>query len=105
MSEIDRRTFLAAIGIAGISGLKAGSTYRKAGGTPAAASNIHVGYAAITWGGKDEQAIDDIAEAGYKGIQLRASAFDTWGSKPQTLRALLQKRGLTFAVLSSGNLR
>ena len=97
MSEIDRRTFLAALGV-GISGL-------NAGGTGPAASNIHVGYAAITWGGNDEQAIDEIAEVGFKGIQLRASAFDTWGNKPETLRALLHTRGLTFAVLSSGNLK
>ena len=96
MSEMDRRTFLAALGV-GISGLPAA--------TFLTASNLRVGYAAITWGGNDAQAIDEIADVGYKGIQLRASAFDTWGSKPEVLRALLQKRGLTFAVLSSGNLR
>jgi inosose dehydratase len=97
IAHIDRRTFLAALGV-GISSLKTGTTCL-------AASNIRVGYAAITWGGKDEQAIDEVAEVGFKGIQLRASAFDTWGAKPETLRGLLQKRGLTFAVLSSGNLK
>src|SRR5262249_5864577 len=29
---------------------------------------------------------------------------DTWGKKPDALRALLEKRGLTFVALSSGNL-
>ena len=96
-ANIDRRTFLAALGV-GIAGLEAGAA-------SLAASNIRVGYAAITWGGNDEQAIDEIGAAGYKGIQLRASAFDTWGANPATLRGLLQKRGLTFAVLSSGNLK
>ena len=96
MSEMDRRTFLTALGV-GISGLPAA--------TFLSAPNIRVGYAAITWGGNDAQAIDEIAEVGYKGIQLRASAFDTWGSTPEVLRALLQRRGLTLAVLSSGNLR
>ena len=36
-----------------------------------AAAEIRIGYAAITWGGNDRQAIDDIAAVGYKGIQLR----------------------------------
>jgi len=99
MSEIDRRTFLGALGVAtGIAGLKAGAT-------SVSASSIQVGYAAITWGGNDAQAIDDIAAVGYRGIQLRASAYDTWGRKPDVLRTLMQKRGLTFAVLSSGNLK
>jgi len=94
MSEIDRRTFLMAVGIASTFRLKAEAT-----------DNIRVGYAAITWGGNDEQAVTDIADVGYKGIQLRATAFDMWGAKPDVLRALLHKRGLTFAVLSSGNFR
>ena len=95
MYEIGRREFIAALGIA--------TAARNLG--ISAAGTIRVGYAAITWGGKDEQAIDEIAEVGFKGIQLRNSAFDTWGTKPETLRALLQKRGLTFAVMSSGNLK
>jgi len=93
-----RREFigLTASGIAGgIFRLKAEAT----------ASEIKPGYAAITWGGKDEDAIREISEVGFKGIQLRATAFDTWGSKPGELKSLLQRRGLTLAVLSSGNLK
>jgi len=99
MPDLDRRQFIAVLG--------AVTTVRNLPfmGTGTGAGSIRVGYAAITWGGKDEQAIDEIAETGYKGIQLRNSAFDTWGAKPETLRALLQKRGLTFAVMSSGNLK
>ena len=92
MSEIDRRTFLAALAAAPMASIPA-------------AGRITVGYAAITWGGNDAQAIDDIASVGYAGIQLRASAVDTWGRQPDALRALLRTRGLTFAVLSSGNLK
>ena len=70
-----------------------------------AEGRIRPGYAAITWGGKDDQAIDEIAEVGFKGIQLRATAFDAYGARPAVLRDLLAKRGLAFAVLSSGNLK
>jgi inosose dehydratase len=36
---------------------------------------------------------------------LRATAVDAFGSRPAALRSLLAKRGLAFAVLSSGNLK
>jgi inosose dehydratase len=111
MPDLDRRQFIAVLGAAAAvrtlplsgGGTMTGDGTMTGGGT--AAGKIRVGYAAITWGGKDEQAIDEIAETGYTGIQLRNSAVDTWGTKPETLRALLQKRGLTFAVMSSGNLK
>lgn len=70
-----------------------------------AAAQITFGYAAITWGGNDVQAIEDVSSLGYKGIQLRSSAVDKFGDKPAELKALLEKHSLTMAVLSSGNLR
>jgi inosose dehydratase len=70
-----------------------------------AAARITVGYAAITWGGNDVQAIEDVSSLGFKGIQLRSSAVDRFADKPAELEALLQQRHLTMAVLSSGNVR
>src|ERR1700688_4798337 len=52
--------------------------------TPAP-SEIHFGYAAITWGGNDRQAIEDISSLGYPGIQIRSNAIEEFGS-PQPLR-------------------
>lgn len=60
------------------------------------------GCAAITWGGNDAAAIEDIAATGYRGIQLRASAVTTWANRPAALKELLATRGLTFVALSSG---
>ncbi len=65
---------------------------------------IRFGYAAITWGGNDRQAIDDIAALGFRGIQLRQSAVDTWGARPAELQELLAARKLTLVALSSGNM-
>ena len=73
-------------------------------GTPAPASGLRFGYAAITWGGADRQAIDDISALGYPGIQLRSGAVAQFGADPAALRALLERRRLTFVALSSGNL-
>ena len=67
-----------------------------------AAPRLRVGYAAITWGGNDTQAIDDIAALGFRGIQLRASAVATWGDRPAELKAVLASRSLTMVALSSG---
>lgn len=61
------------------------------------------GYAAITWGGNDRAAIDDIAAVGFRGVQLRGSAVTTWQDKPGELKALLAQRQLAFVALSSGS--
>jgi inosose dehydratase len=69
-----------------------------------APSEIRVGYASITWGGNDRQAIEDIASLGFRGIQLRANVIKEFGS-PAELRDLLEKRQLKMVALSSGGVR
>ena len=66
-------------------------------------AHIRFGYAAITWGGNDARAIDDIAALGFRGIQLRQSAVTTWGDRPGELKQLLADRKLTLVALSSGD--
>jgi inosose dehydratase len=91
-----RRQFVA-------TGLSAGAW--AAGWRPRlSAARVRFGYAAITWGGNDRQAIDDIAALGFRGIQLRQSAVTTWGGRRAELKALLDERRLTLVALSSGNL-
>jgi inosose dehydratase len=70
---------------------------------PPGPSEIRYGYAAITWGGNDRQAIDDVSALGFRGIQIRSNAVEEFGS-PQPLRDLLAKHNLTFVALSSGGL-
>ena len=71
----------------------------------AAPSDIRFGYAAITWGGRDLEAIQDIAAVGYPGIQIRSTILRDYRSRPAALREELARRKLTFVALSSGNLR
>ncbi len=71
--------------------------------TPAPAE-IRIGYAAITWGGNDRQAVDDISALGFHGIQLRANAIKEFGTASE-LKDLLQKHQLTMVALSSGGVR
>lgn len=71
---------------------------------PARAATIRFGYAAITWGGNDEQAIAEIASLGFRGIQLRSNIVPKFADRPAALRELLESRRLTLVALSSGNL-
>jgi inosose dehydratase len=69
-----------------------------------APAEIRIGYAAITWGENDRQAIEDIASLGYRGIQLRANAIKEFGSAGE-LRDVLEKHSLKMVALSSGGVR
>jgi inosose dehydratase len=69
--------------------------------TPAP-TDIHFGYAAITWNEKDEQAIKDISEIGFRGIQLRSNILKEYGDRPKALRDLLDQHHLKLVALSSG---
>lgn len=100
-SEISRRRFLAGAAAAG-TGLVFSRFEAPVRGTGA---DIRLGYAAITWGGDDLRAIQDIASVGFRGIQLRSNTLDRFGNRPAALRELLAKHGLTMVAFSSGNLR
>ena len=111
MSELKRREFLSLIAASPLAfRLKAGATGSDAVGSSSGGfrlqveSRIKVGYAAITWGGDDPKAIEEVSAVGFKGIQLRASAFDRWSANPGELKTLLAAHRLAFPVLSSGNL-
>lgn len=73
-------------------------------GMAAGAGEIRWGYASITWGGKDREAIEDIAGLGFRGIQLRANVIDEFANAGE-LRGLLERRGLKLVALSSGGVR
>lgn len=63
---------------------------------------VRAGCSAITWSDNAKAAIQDIAAAGYAGIQLRAPTIDQFPD-PHALRDLLAENKLTFVALSSGN--
>jgi inosose dehydratase len=94
IQKTSRRAFLAGFGaIAAAAGLPRSEAH-------VTAKDLQFGYAAITWGDAQRQAIDDIAALGFRGIQFRAGVVDKF--KPAELRDLLQQRNLTFTALSSG---
>ena len=92
---ISRREFIAGL----TATVAAANVARAAGGA------IRFGYAAITWGGHDLDAMADIAAAGYPGVQLRSSILRDFAARPAALAEELARHKLTFVALSSGNLR
>lgn len=67
--------------------------------------DLRFGYAAITWQDKDLDAIREIGEVGFHGIQLRSPILKEFGDKPAALKEILDRQQLTLVALSSGNLR
>jgi inosose dehydratase len=101
MRRADRRFFLrTALGGAALAALAPRAAPAAGSGNPF----TRLGYAAITWGGNDEQAIDDIAAVGFHGIQLRSPIVEKYGDKPAALRRRLEDKGLALMCLSSGSL-
>ncbi|MEK6325677.1 MAG: sugar phosphate isomerase/epimerase [Acidobacteriota bacterium] len=72
---------------------------------PPSPSEIRFGYAAITWGGNDVQAIKDVGDVGFSGIQLRSPILKDFGDKPKALVDLLKQHKLQFVALSGGGPR
>src|SRR5438876_4263862 len=58
-----------------------------------APADILFGYASITWGGNDRQAIEDIRSLGFRGIQLRANVIQDFG-RASDVRDLLENHQL-----------
>ena len=71
-------------------------------GRAEAAYSLRLGYAAITWNGKDDKAIDDVAALVFHGIQLRTSSLEIWGTKPQELKKTLGEKRVKLVCVSSG---
>lgn len=105
-SQLSRRRF-----VISLSSLAAASVLPERLDSPLAfplklsQSRMRFGYAAITWGGNDLQAIKDISEVGFRGIQIRSNVLKDFGDKPKALANLLKQHKLTFVALSGGGPR
>lgn len=107
-NNINRRRFVLALGggavaIAAQGAVKADNLNAvSTGGANRVAADISLGYAAITWGGQDMEAIKDISALGFRGIQLRSNILKDFGERPRELRDLLAASRLELVALSSG---
>ncbi|MBK7600708.1 MAG: TIM barrel protein [Acidobacteria bacterium] len=93
---ISRRKFLAGSGIA----LTGSRLTRHA---LAAENEIKVGYHAITWGDNVDQAINEISELGFRGIQIRRADYEKYAGRVSEFKDLLAAKKLTVVSISTGN--
>jgi len=99
--QLSRRNFVAGLGsVAAFLAVPDGF-----GSITRASQKIRFGYAAITWSGNDVQAIKEVGEVGFRGIQLRSPILKDFGDKPKELQNLLVQNKLTFVALSGGGPR
>lgn len=109
LTSLSRREFISYLStLVGASAVPTGALAGVLGSPPdrsakPTASAIRFGYAAITWGGDDLQAIKDISAVGFKGIQLRANVLKDYGDRPKALRDVLDQYHLELVALSSGS--
>lgn len=105
---LTRRQFISGIGVAAALSSESKSLIARMLEPPVlplARSEIRWGCAAITWSENDVQAIKDIADVGFRGIQLRTSVLKEFGDRPNALRELLDQHHLTMVAFSSGGVR
>jgi inosose dehydratase len=96
MSEISRRNFLFQAGLLTTTSLISLNSFAKV-------PNLKIAYSAITWGGKDLEAMKDIASLGFKGVQLRSNSYDSYKTKISELKEQIIANGLFLPMFSSGN--
>jgi inosose dehydratase len=96
MSEISRRNFLFQAGLLTSVSFISVDSFAKI-------PNLKLAYSAITWGGKDLDAVNDIAKLGFKGIQLRSNSYDNYKTKVSELKEQILVNGLALPMFSSGN--
>jgi inosose dehydratase len=96
-----RRDVLATIGAVAVAAAAPAAAGRFAPENPAFRFGCHT----MPWGDDYVASLPDIAKAGFKGVQLRASVMTRFGDRPDDLKALLGRHDLTFACFSSGPVR
>lgn len=96
--NFSRREFLASAGAAAIAG-RFNSTFAE---NQSGSSDFQVGYHAITWGDQTEQAINEISQLGFPGIQIRAADYQKYADRPAAFKELMAAKKLTLVSISSG---
>ena len=63
-----------------------------------------IGYHAITWGENTQQAIDEISELGFRGIQIRRADWEKYSGRAGDFKALMSAKKLAIVSISTGDL-
>lgn len=100
----NRRDFLTTLGACTV-GAASPSVFRAlyAQSPTPATSAMRFACHTMTWGEDYVRGIDEIARAGFHGVQLRPNVLARFGDTPGDLRALLAQNQVAFVCFSGGN--
>lgn len=98
-----RRSFIKQTSLLSAASLIAHTTFATSIIDLAAASNIKLGYASITWNEDHLQFLKDVTPLGYRWIQLRNYLLQQYGKDPAALVALLNQYKTRLAMYSLGD--
>jgi inosose dehydratase len=62
-----------------------------------------IGYHAMTWGDKTEQAIGEISELGFSGVVIRRSDYEKYANRAAEFKDLLAAKKLNLVSISTGD--
>src|SRR5262245_24992110 len=69
----------------------------------AADYEFKIGYHAMTWGDKTEQAINEISELGFSGVAIRRSDYEKYANRAAEFKDLIAAKKLTLVSISTGD--
>src|SRR5262245_3028681 len=69
----------------------------------AADYEFKVGYHTGAWGDKTEQAIDEISELGYRGVEIRRSDYEKYANRAAEFKGLMAAKKLTLVSIATGD--
>ncbi|HKQ76942.1 MAG TPA: sugar phosphate isomerase/epimerase family protein [Blastocatellia bacterium] len=70
----------------------------------AADYEFKIGYHAITWGDTTEQAINEISELGFRGVEIRRSDYEKYAGRAAEFKELMAAKKLTLVSISTGDI-
>lgn len=69
----------------------------------AADYEFKIGYQTITWGDKTEQAIDEISELGFRGVEIRRPDYEKYANRAVEFKELMAAKKLTVVSIATGD--
>ena len=65
--------------------------------------DFKIGYHTSSWGDKTSQAIDEISELGYRGIEIGRADYEKYASRPAEFKELIASKKLAVVSIATGD--
>src|SRR5262245_26457042 len=69
----------------------------------AADYEFKIGYQTMTWGDKTEQAVDEISELGFRGVEIHRPLYEKYANRAAEFTELMAAKKLTLVSIATGD--